>query len=63
MKRYIFDVRYFDPEERQPEGRRVAITAINHKIAWEMVVNYMNIVLSDNIHYLDEISLVKIEEC
>ena len=63
MKRYIFDVKYFDSAARQPVGRRVAITAINHKIAWEMVINYMDHFLSGNINYLDEIGLTTIEEC
>lgn len=63
MKRYIFDVKYFDPAARQPVGCCVQITAYNHLNAWNAVVFYMDNFLSGNINYLDEIGLVTIEEC
>lgn len=63
MKRYIFDVKYFDPVARQPVGRRIQITAYNHLTAWNMVIAYMDNFLSGNINYLDEIGLTTIEEC
>lgn len=63
MKRYIFCVKYFDPETQQPKERTVQINAFNHLAAWNMVVGGMDNFLSGNINYLDEIGLVTIEEC
>ena len=63
MKRFLFAVKVFKPSSNNLITRRVPITAVSYKIAWEMVVNYMEHFLSGKMEFLEEITLITIEEC
>lgn len=62
MKRYIFDVKYFDSAAMTSAGRKVALTGYSYSQAWLGCLYYMSGFLNGDLSNLSNIELVTIEE-